>query len=80
MSETYDEMRNRFGFHPANEITAPKHDSVRQEVLYTACLFADTLPDSREKSLALTALQEAAMWANAAIAIHLAPLKGDSDA
>jgi hypothetical protein len=31
----------------------------------------DRLPESREKSLALTTLQESMMWANAAVALHL---------
>ena len=31
----------------------------------------DWLPESREKSLCLTALQESLMWANSAIAQHL---------
>lgn len=69
------EVNNRFGFHPATEETRPKHAQVRESFIDFVNELNGILPESREKSLAFTALQEAAMWSNAAIACNLAPLK-----
>jgi len=69
------ELENRFGFHPATEETREKHQFVRESFIdFTDGLLAE-LPEGREKSLVVTALEEASMWANAAIARNLAPLK-----
>ncbi len=70
-----EELENRFGFHPATDETRALHEEIRATFIDTAKYLNDTLPDSREKSCALTALQEAAMWSNAAIACNLAPLE-----
>ena len=66
---------NDFGFHPATNVTRPKHEAIRRLGLATAQFYIDTCPPSRELSLALTALQEAQMWANAAVACNEAPLE-----
>lgn len=62
------EIANRFAYHPATIVTGPLHDSVRAQMHRTADFLIDTCPDGRHLSLALTALQESMMWANAAIA------------
>lgn len=77
------EVEARFRFHPGTPITGPKHGEVRTRLQAEALWVLDNVPASRERSLALTALQEAMMWCNAAIAIHteLEPVprfKGDS--
>lgn len=59
-----------FGFHPATEITGPIHNELRQLCKELAYQLQNHLPESREKSLALTKLQEVMMFSNAAIAIH----------
>jgi hypothetical protein len=64
----YDDLRNRFIFHPATEKTGPQHERVRAECLRLARLFNEMLPDGREKSTAMTKLEEVMMWSNAAIA------------
>ena len=67
---TNEQVQNIFTYH------APKNDQAnRYEVLrMTARVMAEAIqncsPESREKSLALTNLQQAIMWANAAIAIN----------
>ena len=66
---------NDFGFHPANDVTRPKHEAIRDVFRKLAEFIIDTTPASREQSLALTALQEAAMWSNAAVAVNLAALE-----
>jgi hypothetical protein len=67
---TVDEKRldNNFTYH------APKDDQIERyhELRETAKAFArrimELTPPSREQSLALTQLEDATMWANAAIA------------
>jgi len=64
------ELEPLFGFHPATETTGPLHEEARAKCLELAKWINQNVPDSREKSIALTKVQEA-MWAsNAAIAIH----------
>lgn len=63
------DISHRFAFHPAT--TAEKrndHASVRSACERAAHQVNALCPDGREKSLAITALEEAMMWANAAIA------------
>lgn len=69
------EIKNRFGYHPATDDTKALHEAIRCSFTAMAEVLNILLPDSREKSLALTALQESAMWSNAAIACNLAPLE-----
>jgi len=69
-----EELENRLGYHKATEETIPMHKNIRGEFLGLAKYLNDLLPEGREKSLAFTALQEAAMWSNASVACNLAPL------
>ena len=69
-----EDLENRIGFHKATEETQPMHKWTRELFLEVATALNDKLPEGREKSLAFTALQEAAMWSNASIACNLAPL------
>lgn len=62
------EIERRLGYHPATEHTAPRFEQNRGEAIALAKKWDHQLPDGREKALALTALQEALMWANAAVA------------
>ena len=64
------ELNKRFDLHPASPATAPKMDRMRATVKETARQVCDHTPPSREQSLAITALEEALFWANAAIARH----------
>lgn len=72
------ELHRRMGYHPATAATIPHYEDSRARVLDLACHWDTTLPTGRELALALTALQEALMWANAAVACNLAPLKDPS--
>ena len=45
-----------------------KYIDIRAKAKEFALLIAATTPESREQSLAITALEESVMWANAAIA------------
>lgn len=74
------ELANRFAYHPPqDQLTIDAHESVRHHTGTLAQTLNALLPDSREKSLALTALQETMMWANAAIAVHGGPLQRGED-
>lgn len=63
------DIEHRFDFHPATtEEKQSEHTSVR-ETLKNAALWVDEkVPDGREKALAITKMEEAMFWANAAIA------------
>lgn len=65
------DLDNRFAFHPARDSgVAERHEAVRDCLRIAAANLDDLCPDGREKSLAVTKLEEAMMWANAAIARH----------
>jgi hypothetical protein len=64
-----ENMEIRFKYHPPrDEKTKQTHELVRAEFLALANKLDDLLPEGREKSLVLTKLEEAMMWANASIA------------
>lgn len=71
------DVRQRFEYHPATEVTGPKHDSIRNAFVGLAVIVAELVPAGRHQSLAYTALQESLMWANAGIAVDT-PKDGDS--
>jgi hypothetical protein len=63
------ELEHRFAFHPANTTERQDaHQLVRRTCHRAAQNIEGLCPDGREKSLAITKLEEAMMWANAAIA------------
>jgi len=64
-----EDIANRFDFHAAStEEKRNEHTSVRQACRRLADDLNGRLPEGREKSLAITHLEEAMFWANAAIA------------
>lgn len=64
-----DEVARRFRHYPPpDEARTLAHVHARSTVAAAAGDLADSLPECREKSLAITALEEAMFWANAAIA------------
>lgn len=62
------EIENRILFHPATPEQQDKYQELRRCVLELANAFNAICPESREKSLAITNLEQAQFWANAAIA------------
>jgi len=63
------DIDNRFDYHPPKDPdTVALHEHVREYCKTVAHVFDGTLPPGREKSTALTKLEEAMFWANAAIA------------
>lgn len=65
-----EEIDRRLGFHPATIETVPKFETNRSLVINLADYWDQTLPAGREAALAQTVLQEALMWANAAVACN----------
>jgi hypothetical protein len=62
------ELETRFTYHPPKDGQAERYQLIRQEARSFAERIDGECPESREKSLALTSLEQAVMWANAAIA------------
>jgi len=65
-----DDLQNRFTYHPPKNDQASRYEVMRSRAHGLALFMDAQCPDSREKSLALTKLEEAVFWANAAIARH----------
>lgn len=57
-----------FTYHAPKDDQAVRYTILRNSVKLLAQEIATLSPESREQSLALTKLEEAVMWANAAIA------------
>lgn len=65
-----EEIDHIFTYHTPKEGQPAKYQTIRENCRQAAHAINELCPDSREKSLAITHLQEASMFANAAIAIH----------
>lgn len=69
-----DEVERRFTYHPPIQSEDPvidqphRYEALRHEAKFFASLIVGQTPESREQSLAITHLEEAVFWANAAIA------------
>lgn len=66
---TPEDIANRFEYHaPTTEEKRNNHTSIREACRTAADCVNATCPEGREKSLAVTHLEEAMFWANAALA------------
>ena len=61
-------IENNFKYHAPTPSQIPKYEEIRAQGKELAQLVNELCPDSREKSLAMTKIEEAVMWANAAVA------------
>lgn len=59
---------NIYTYHAPKENQQERYEKIRAKARELAELVEENCPDSREKSLANTKLEEAVMWANASIA------------
>ena len=67
--ENGDTLEHRFSYHkPPNDLVVNAHTIVRANCKLAAETVVVNTPPCREQSLALTKLEEAMFWANAAIA------------
>lgn len=61
-------IENNFMYHAPKEDQGSRYDLIRRAAKDLANIVNDNTPESREKSLFFTKLEEAVMWANASIA------------
>ena len=59
---------NNFTYHAPKEDQIERYNALRSEAKDLALRIEALCPDSRERSIAFTKLEECVMWANAAIA------------
>jgi len=64
------DIENTFTYHPPVPGQTERYEALREGGRVLAFNINGRCPDCREKSVALTKLQECIMWANAAIAIN----------
>lgn len=62
------QIENNFKYHSPKEGQPEKHTQLREKAKELAYLIDELCPNSREKSVAITNLETAVMWANASIA------------
>ena len=67
MIDHYD-IETRFTYYPPKGDQAKRYEKIRALGYNLAERLNELCPDSREKSIAITKLEESIMWANAAIA------------
>lgn len=65
---TPEDLRNRFTYRPPDEDRRRRHEMTRAACLILADTLNNALPEGREKSLAITNLEQVMFWGNAAIA------------
>jgi hypothetical protein len=62
------EITNRFTYHAPNYEQIKIHNTIRNMAYNFASYLNGITPDSPEKDMAINKLDEAVMWANAAVA------------
>ncbi|MEV2353614.1 hypothetical protein ABND43_17985 [Paenibacillus larvae] len=62
------QIENNFKYRAPKEGQPEKYAAIREKAKELAYLLDELCPNSREKSLALTNLEQSIMWANASIA------------
>ena len=65
---TLDDLKQRFTYHPPFGNQTTRYQYIRDLAFQLADVINMSCPESREKSLAFTKLDEVVMWANASIA------------
>lgn len=66
-----EDIENRFSYHAPTTGNIALHEEVRLWAKHFAVYLNDTLPESREKSLAFASLEEVVFWSNASIARNI---------
>jgi hypothetical protein len=61
-------LDNNFKYHSPREGQAEKYEALRAKAKELAYLIDRLCPDGRERSVAMTNLEQSVMWANASIA------------
>jgi hypothetical protein len=69
-AEQREDLKTRFTYYPPKGDQRARYEDMRRRVALLARRMLEETPRSREQSLALTKLEEASFWMNAAIARH----------
>jgi hypothetical protein len=67
---TSEQIGNIFTYHKPSGNQPQRYEEIRTIAHAFALVLQNHCPESREKSLAITNLQQSVMWANASIAIN----------
>lgn len=67
---TSGDIKNDFKYHAPNTGQVEKYEAIRAKGLEMALLVYDSCPSSPEMTTAVRHVENAVMWANAAIARH----------
>ena len=62
-----DQIETAFTYHPPKGDQPERYIKIRDAAKNFAFLIDECVPDSREKSVAITNLEQVVMWANAGI-------------
>ena len=65
-----EQINNIFIYHRPSGNQPERYEKIREAARAFAHLIFENCPESRERSVALTNLQQTVMWANASIAIN----------
>lgn len=68
MSALDRHIENAFMYHPPHGTQVPRYGGIRQRCKDLVKFLAANWPESDELAMAITKVEEACMWANAAIA------------
>ena len=68
MFDKKSQVEHNFTYHAPKAGQPEKYTKMRESAKHLAHLILELTPESREQSLALTNLEQAVFWANAAIA------------
>jgi hypothetical protein len=63
-----ENLKSRFTYHGPKNGQPKRYEQIRSNAYQLAEMIDSLCPDSREKSVAITKLEECVMWANASIA------------
>ena len=63
-----NEIEKNYTYHAPKDDQPERYEKIRFKAKMLAAYINENCPESREKSLAMTKLEEAVMWANASIA------------
>ena len=64
----FTQIENAFTYHEPKDGQPARYKHIRDKAKDLAHIINDQCPESREKAVAITKLEESVMWANAAIA------------
>ena len=67
MEDKNQDIENRFTYHKPTDDKAKIYPILRDKAKELAYLIESNVPNGREKSCALTKLEEVIMWANAGV-------------